>query len=310
MRAVFFGTPEIAVPALRALASTTEVVAVVCQPDRPAGRGLEMQAPAVKSAATDLGIPVVQPAKVRTPDFAAWMVEQKADVAVVLAYGRILPPAILAAPAHGCINLHASILPKYRGAAPITWAVVRGESSTGMSVMQMDEGLDTGPVFAVRAIPILPDETAGELAVRLALLGALCVREDLPRISRGELVAKPQDAAKATLAPLLKKADGQIDWARNAQEIHDHVRGMSPWPSAFTHVGGKLLKILATRRSTFAKGDAAPGAVVVADPDATLVACADGLIEIVRAQLEGKKAMGARDLVVGRTLARGAVLGR
>jgi methionyl-tRNA formyltransferase len=308
MRALFFGTPEIAVPSLRALAAIADVVGVVCQPDRPAGRGLELHPPAVKVAAHELGIPVTQPTKVRTPDFLAWITEQNADVAVVLAYGRILPPAVLAAPKHGCLNLHASILPRYRGAAPINWAIVRGEKETGISLMQMDEGMDTGPVFTVRKIAIGENETAGELAVRLAELGAEVVREDVPRALRGELPLLPQDHAAATAAPPLEKQQGRIDWARPAHEIHDHVRGMTPWPAALTVSGGKLLKVLATRRSNLSSKDA-PGTIVVADTSGVLVACGEGVIEITRAQVEGRKALDARDLVAGRTLVRGARLG-
>jgi methionyl-tRNA formyltransferase len=308
MRAIFFGTPDIAVPSLRALAAIADVVGVVCQPDRPAGRGLELHAPAVKIAARELGIPVTQPTKVRTPDFLAWMTDQRADVAVVMAYGRILTPAVLAAPARGCLNLHASILPRYRGAAPINWAIVRGEKETGISLMQMDEGMDTGPVFTVRRIPIGENETAGELAMRLALLGAEVVREDIPSALRGELTATAQDHAATTAAPPLEKQQGRIDWTRPAQEVHDHVRGMTPWPSAFTTAGGKMLKVLATRRSNLASNDA-PGTLVAADTSGVLVACGQGVLEIVRAQVEGKKALDARDLVSGRTLVRGARLG-
>jgi methionyl-tRNA formyltransferase len=305
MRAIFFGTPEIAVPALRALARSADLTGVVCQPDRPSGRGLLLHAPAVKVAALELGIPVVQPIKIRTPDFSAWVREQAADVAVVLAYGRILPVSVLSAPARGCMNLHASILPKLRGAAPVNWAVVRGDRETGVSLMQMDEGLDTGPVYAVRRIDITDDETAGELAARLGELAADVVREDLPRAVRGELPTTPQDADAATVAPLLKKEDGLIDWNKRARAVHDHVRGMAPWPGAFTHVAGKLIKVLATRRSTFSAKNAAPGTILVADPDAVLVACGDDALEILRAQVEGRKPLGARELVAGRTLTAG-----
>ena len=308
MRALFFGTPEIAVPSLRALAATAEVVGVVCQPDRPAGRGLELHAPAVKVAARELGIPVTQPTKVRTPDFLAWVEEQRADVAVVIAYGRILTPAVLAAPKHGCLNLHASILPRYRGAAPINWCIARGEKETGISLMQMDEGMDTGPVFTVRRIAIGENETAGELAGRLAELGAEVVREDVPRALRGELQAIAQDHAAATAAPPLEKQQGRIDWTRPAAEVHDHVRGMTPWPSAFTTSGGKMLKVLATRRSNLGSSEP-PGTIVAADTSGVLVACGPGVLEITRAQVEGKKALDARDLVSGRTLVRGARLG-
>jgi methionyl-tRNA formyltransferase len=309
MRAVFFGTPDIAVPSLRALAATFEVAAVVCQPDRPAGRGLKLHAPAVKVAATELGIPVMQPTKIRTPDFLAWLGEQRADVAVVLAYGRILPGPVLAAPARGCLNLHASILPRYRGAAPINWAIVRGETETGMSLMQMDEGLDTGPVFSVRRLAIGEDETAGELAVRLGALAAEVVRDDVPRVVRGELRAVPQDHAAATSAPLLEKGQGRIDWGKTAAEVHNHVRGMAPWPSAFTTTGGKLLKVLATRRSALKAPSEPAGTILAADSSGVLVACGDGVLELLRAQLEGKKSLDARELVAGRTLTRGARLG-
>jgi methionyl-tRNA formyltransferase len=309
MRAIFFGTPDIAVPALRALANSAELTGVVCQPDRPSGRGLQLHAPAVKVAALELGIPVVQPIKVRTPDFAAWVHEQAADVAVVLAYGRILPPAVLSAPRRGCMNLHASILPKLRGAAPINWAIVRGDGETGVSLMQMDEGLDTGPVYAIRRIPIGDEETAGELSVRLGEVAAHVVAEDLPRAVSGELQAVPQNAAEATVAPLLEKKDGQIDWSKKADEVHDHVRGMTPWPGSFTHLAGKMVKVLATRRSALPAGGAAPGTILVADPDAVLVACGDAALQILRAQVEGRKPLDARDLVAGRTLQAGARFG-
>jgi methionyl-tRNA formyltransferase len=304
MRAIFFGTPDIAVASLEALASAVEIAAVVCQPDRPAGRGLELRPPAVKVRARELGLEVLQPTKIRTPDFLAWVRDQRADFALVLAYGRIIPPDVLGAPARGFLNLHASILPRYRGAAPINWAIVRGETETGISLMQMDEGLDTGPVYAVRRTPIEDNETAGELALRLASLAAEVVREDVPRAIRGELPLSPQDAALATLAPLMKKEDGRIDWALSARRVHDHARGMTPWPGAFTHVGGKLLKILATRVSPF-RAEGAPGTVLVADASGALVGCGEGTIEIVRAQVEGRKPLSARELVAGRTLAAG-----
>jgi methionyl-tRNA formyltransferase len=307
MRAIFFGTPDIAVPALEALARAADVRGVVCQPDRPSGRGLELKPPAVKVRARELGIPVVQPTKIKTPDFLAWVQEQRADFALVLAYGRILPAGVLGAPARGCLNLHASILPRYRGAAPINWAIARGEKETGVSLMEMDEGLDTGPVFAVRKIPIGENETAGDLAPRLGELAAIVVREDVPRVARGELEAVPQQAELATLAPILEKKDGRIDWTMPALRVHDHARGMTPWPGAFTHVGGKLLKILATRRSPL-RTVGAPGTIVAADASGVLVACGDGPLEIVTAQLEGRKPLAARELVSGRSLAVGTHL--
>jgi len=307
MRAIFFGTPDIAVPSLEALAAQAEIAAVVCQPDRPAGRGLELRPPAVKVRARELGLTVVQPTKIRTPDFLAFVREARADFALVLAYGRIIPPDVLAAPAKGFLNLHASILPFYRGAAPINWAIVRGETETGMSLMQMDAGLDTVPVYAMRRTPIGENESAGELATRLATLAVDVVEGDLPRALEGQLVATPQDATLATLAPPMKKEDGRIDWTLSARRVHDHARGMTPWPGAFTHVAGKLFKILATRVAAF-RADQTPGTVVAADASGALVACGEGTIEIVRAQVEGRKPLSARELVAGRSLAVGTHL--
>ncbi|WP_437661645.1 methionyl-tRNA formyltransferase [Sorangium sp. So ce1182] len=310
MRALFFGTPAIAVPSLEALASIADVVGVVCQPDRPAGRGLELKAPPVKVKAAELGLPVVQPEKIRTPEFAAWVKDAGADVALVIAYGRILPKAVLEAPRRGCMNLHASILPRYRGAAPITWAIVEGEAETGIALMQMDEGMDTGPVYAVHRTPIGPDTTADELAVELGALAARVVREDLRRAVGGELEATPQDHGAATHAPLLKKEDGRIRWDRSARQIHDHVRGMTSWPGAFTTIDGKALKVLAARvESEAAREEAPPGTVVMAGRGVVIVACGAGAIQILRAQAEGRKPLAAADLVAGRTLQTGMVLG-
>ena len=309
MRALFFGTPSIAVPALSALAEIADIRAVICQPDRPSGRGLEQKPSPVKARAVELGIHVEQPLKVRTPEFADWIRAHDADVALVIAYGRILPPAVLSAPRRGCINLHASLLPKYRGAAPITWAIVRGEAETGISVMQMDEGMDTGPVFTRTAIPIGPEMTADELGVALGQLAAELVGRDLPRIVRGELTAEPQDHAAATLAPILEKENGRIDFARPARAVHDHVRGMTPWPGAFTSVEGKTLKILESRIGSETAGAAPPGTVIVAGKRGIEIACGAGSLSILRAQLEGRKPLGAAELLGGRALREGQILG-
>jgi methionyl-tRNA formyltransferase len=311
MRAIFFGTPELAVPSLDALAEVAEVVGVVCQPDRPVGRGLALTPPPVKVRATALGLDVIQPTKLKDGFVAAWAKERAADVALVVAYGRILPPDVLAATGKGCVNVHASLLPKYRGAAPITWAIVRGEAETGVSMMLLDAGMDTGPVLTRRTLPILPDETAGELSIRIAALGALAVRADVPRFVRGELSATPQDESGATLAPMLDKKDGAIDWSRPARAIHDHVRGMSPWPGAFTTLHGRTVKVHATAVSTVARAGTPAGQVLVADKSHVLVACGDGgrSIELVRVQLEGKKAVRGVDWVMGRGLSEGDRLG-
>lgn len=309
IRALFFGTPAIAVPSLEALHSLSQVVAVVCQPDRPSGRGLALTPPPVKARALELGLPVVQPEKVRTAEFAAWARDLHADVALVIAYGRILPTGILTAPRLGCLNLHASLLPKYRGAAPITWSIAHGEIETGISLMQMDEGMDTGPVYTQHKLPIGPDMTADELTVALAALAADVVRQDLSRVVAGELTAEPQESSHATTAPMLQKEDGRIDWTRDNGAIHDHVRAMTSWPGAFTHAGGKLLKVLATQRASDV-ASAPAGTVVAADKHGIEIACGRGTIRLLRGQLEGKKALGAQELVSGRALSQGMVLGK
>jgi methionyl-tRNA formyltransferase len=309
VRALFFGTPAIAVPSLEALHAVAEVAGVVCQPDRPRGRGLELAPPPVKVRALELGLPVVQPARVRTPEFAAWVRDAGADVALVIAYGRILPPAVLEAPRRGCLNLHASILPKYRGAAPITWAIVRGETETGISLMQMDEGMDTGPVFSIHTVAIGPETTAGELTATLGALAADVVRADLARAVSGELVVKAQDHAGATMAPILEKENGRIPWALPARAVHDHVRGMTPWPGAFTTAQGKTLKVLESRVEKAEGVAGAPGAVVVAGKQGIEVACGAGTLRILRGQLEGKKPLGAAELVGGRAVVAGTALG-
>jgi methionyl-tRNA formyltransferase len=299
------------VPALEATAEIAQIAAVICQPDRPAGRGLEQRSPAVKVRAAELGLSVVQPAKIRTPEFAAFVREASADVAVVIAYGRILPPAVLEAPRRGCLNLHASLLPKYRGAAPITWAVVNGETETGISLMRMDEGMDTGPVFSRHTLPVGPEMTADELAGELGRLAAAVVRSDLVRAVQGELTAVPQDHAEATMAPILEKEHGRISFARPARAVHDHVRGMTSWPGAFTTAQGKRLLVLESRTLAEAPSPspAPPGTVVAATRAGIDVACAPGTLRILRAQIEGRKALAAAELVAGRTLREGMVLG-
>ncbi|MFO0570270.1 MAG: methionyl-tRNA formyltransferase [Polyangiaceae bacterium] len=307
LRTVFFGTPAIAVPALRALGEIGEVLQVICQPDRPAGRGLELTAPPVKKVALELGLPVHQPTKVKT-GLDAFLRELSPDLALVIAYGRILPESVLEAPRLGCLNLHASLLPAYRGAAPIQWAVARGETTTGVSLMQMDAGLDTGPVFFRRSLDIGPDETAGELAERIGELAALMVREDVPRVATGELRASPQDAAAATYAPPIEKDDARIDWGRPAKSIVDLVRGMAPRPGAHTRVRGKLVRVTRARvGDQNAPGD--PGRVRLGIGREILVATASGSVEILRAQLEGKKELASAELVNGRALVEGDVLG-
>jgi methionyl-tRNA formyltransferase len=316
-RAIFFGTPEMAVPALDALVELCDVPLVVTQPDRPRGRGLRSVPTPVKARALDHGLEVVQPTKVRAPEFAESLRALRADVGVVIAYGRILPRGILDAPHLGCVNLHASLLPRWRGAAPVQWAVASGDTETGVCLMQMDEGLDTGPVLACRATPIGSDETAGEVTQRLARLAADVLRAELPAFLAGALVPMLQDEARATYARVLEKADGRLDFARPVRAVHDHARGMTPWPGAFTTLpNGSTLKVHRTRvlADTAPLGPdgrpPSPGTVVVADARGGLaVACAPGILALEEVQLEGKKRVSGRDFVAGRGVAAGAILG-
>jgi methionyl-tRNA formyltransferase len=312
MRAVFFGTPAIAVPSLRALAEIAEVAGVVTQPDRPAGRGMKMQPPAVKLAALERGFSVYQPEKVRTGELLRWLEERSPDVALVIAYGRILPADVLGAPRRGSLNLHASLLPKYRGAAPINWAIVNGERKTGVSLMQMDAGMDTGPVFVRETLDIGPEETAGELAERIAELAARVVRLHLERAVGGELVAEPQDEALATHAPPIEAGHRLVNFAEPSESIVNLVRGMAPSPGAFTTAQGKRLRLarvrVAQRESPGAPVDGAPGTVHVRGGSPEVVT-GRGSVEILAAQLEGKREVAGRDLVNGRVLFDGLRLG-
>jgi methionyl-tRNA formyltransferase len=310
-RAVFFGTPAFAVPSLVSLSSVAEVVAVVCQPDRPAGRGNAIQAPAVKVAATERGLPVRQPEKLRDGVVAAWLRELALDVAVVVAYGRILPPDVLAAPRAGCLNVHASVLPRHRGAAPIQWAILAGDDETGVTLMQMDAGLDTGPTLAVRRTPIGPDETAAELSGRLSHLGAELVRDELARHLAGGTTPVAQDNAAATLAPLLTKELGRIDWRQTARQVHDRVRGLQPWPGCSTTLGARRLIVSQTRLDDPPPVVAgAPGEVVAVARDRVWVATSHGLVGLTELQFEGKRRMTAREFMAGHPLRTGMMLGQ
>jgi len=248
---------------------------------------------------------VWQPAKIKTGDFEAQLRAAQLDVAVVAAYGRILPKGVLCAPRLGCLNVHASLLPKLRGAAPIQWAIAQGEQASGVCLMQMDEGLDTGPVLARRAIPIAPDETGGSLFTKLSALGRALLEDELPRFLRGELSPQPQDHAAHTLAPIIDKQMGQLDWSQPAAALERRVRAFDPWPGTFTHLHGKLLKVLAAR---VASGQGAPGAVLQAGPE-WVVACGEGALSLTQVQLEGKRRMPAADFLAGAKLAVGQVVG-
>ncbi len=303
MRVVFMGTPDFAVPSLEALASTGhELVAVVAQPDRPAGRGQALREPATKAWARARSVPVLQPEKVRDGKLAAELAALRPDVLCVAAYGRILGKDLLELAPHGALNVHGSLLPRYRGAAPIQWAIARGEAETGVSIMQMDEGLDTGDVLLQRVLPIGAADTAETLAPRLAALGGAALAEVLAGLAAERLVPVRQDATRATLAPILSRDDGRIDWARPAKEIHDRLRGFAPWPGAWTTLDGKVLKILDASCED-ARAEAAtwvPGTAEPISGRGLAVWCAHPSILLVRRlQLEGKAPQAAADFANG-----------
>ncbi|HLV60116.1 MAG TPA: methionyl-tRNA formyltransferase [Fredinandcohnia sp.] len=308
-RSVFFGTPEFAVPIAQATYEVTDLQAVVTQPDRPRGRGRELQPPPVKVWAAEHGLPVYQPTKLRDGTLRETLAAHRPDVAVVAAYGRILPKDILELPARGCLNVHASILPKYRGAAPIQWAIAEGETKTGVTLMQMDEGLDTGDVLAVLEIPIGPEDTGGTMHDKLAALGAELVRTYLPLFLEGKLTPQKQDDARATLAPILQKEDGRLDFRMPAEVLERRVRGFSPWPGAFTYLRGDGEGLLKIHRARAQAGTASarPGTVLSLQP--LLVAAGEGsALEILEAQPEGRRRMTAEELRAGRWLQEGALL--
>jgi methionyl-tRNA formyltransferase len=305
LRTVFMGTPRFAVPSLATLAESVDVTLILCNPDRPAGRGRSMASPPVKEEAVRRGIPVFQPDKARHPDAVARIAAEAPDLIVVVAYGHILPKSILDIPRIGCINVHASLLPKYRGAAPINWAVARGETVTGITIMRMDEGMDTGPMLHVREMPIGEEDTAETMFSKLSILGAEALREALRKLLEGTLDETPQDAALATYAPKLTKEHGRIDWSRPAGEVCNLVRGMTPWPSAFAIHAGKTLKILSSVVAGESGAAGGAGEVVALGRDGIAVACGEGVLRLQVVQPEGGKAMDAWSYAHGRRVATG-----
>jgi methionyl-tRNA formyltransferase len=313
MRLIFMGTPEFAVPSLaRLIEDGHEIAAVFTQPDKPAGRGKHLQAPPVKMFALERGIVVHQPAKIKTNEEVRATFERVApDACIVAAYGKILPQWMLDIPRLGCINVHASLLPKYRGAAPINWAIANGERETGVTIMQMDAGMDTGPMLAKRTIEIGEDETAPQLSARLAVLGADLLSETLPRIERGEIEPVPQDNEDATYAPMLKREDGLIDWQADAKQIANRVRAFQPWPGAYTFFRGARLIIWRAKdvKETGTISDAQetkPATILSADKSGFVIACAHrSALHIVEVQIEGKRRTTARDFLNGARLTVG-----
>ena len=310
LRLVFMGTPEFAVPALQALlAGEDTVVGVVCQPDKPAGRRLDLHAPPVKDCARAHAVPVFQPQKIRTPEALEHLQGWQPDLIVVAAYGKILPKTLLDLPACGCINIHASLLPKYRGAAPVQWAIAHGETHSGVTIMQVSEELDAGDILLQKSVALKPDETGGSLHDTLATLSAQALMEAMALFKQGKLVTTPQDKAAVTYAPLLKKEDGEIDWTHSAVSIERRIRAFHPWPSSYTWLGNKRLKILAARLST-GEAPAVPGTIINRQDSTLSVATGQGSLTLDRVQLEGKKALPIAAFLAGHNLKPGDRLGR
>ncbi len=300
------GTPEFALPCLRALIeSDDEVVAVVAQPDRPKGRGHKLIPPPTKVLAEEFNIPVLQPEKIKTQEFLEELKNLKPDLICVTAYGKILPKDVLELPPHGCINVHASLLPKYRGAAPINWAIVRGETLTGITTMLMDEGMDTGDMLIKQELQISDEDDAGTISEKLSQMGGDLLINTIDELKKGKLSPAKQDESQATYAPMLKKSDGKIDWQKPAIEIHNLVRGMNPWPGSFTKFDGKSLKIF---RTETVEGQGNPGEILNSPKYSLTIATGQGALRILELQLEGNKRLDAKSFITGHPINIGAIL--
>ena len=304
MRIVFFGTPELAVPSVAALAARHEVTAVVCQPDRPKGRGKKMLPPPVKAWAEANGLLVHQPTKLNDGSFEAWLRDQAPDVCALAAYGRMLKQPILDVPRHGFINMHPSLLPKYRGPSPIQSAVLNGDAVTGVTIMDITLAMDSGDIYLQRESAIGPDETASELTERLADLGGAMMAEVADAIAAGSATRTPQDDDAASYCELLSKEDGYIDWSAPAQRIHNLVRGAQPWPAAQCRFHGEVCKIM---RTSVVPEEAAgePGTITAVEKERVLVATGEGQLAILQFQPPGKRAMGMRDYLAGHPIESG-----
>ncbi len=322
-RVVFMGTPDFAVPSLRALVAATapgviwpggvDIVGVITRPDRPAGRGRQVAHSPVKQFALSAALPVYQPGSLRRPEAQRQLEALTPNLIVVAAFGQILPPEILRLPTRGCLNVHASLLPRWRGASPVAAAIRAGDTETGVTIMAMDEGLDTGAIIAARATPIGPEETAGALTSRLAELGASLLVATLPAWLEGSARLTPQDESRATLTRPLRKEDGRLDWTRSADELSRVVRAMTPWPGAFTTWNGKLLKVLEAAPIP-RTGGGAPGACYLTPPgtpDGPLACvCGEGALALRVIQLEGKRALTSADALRGHPGLSAAILGQ
>ncbi len=305
MRIVFMGTPEFAVPSLEALLKSGDlIVGIVTQPDRPKGRGQVLTPPPVKLIAQREGIPFLQPAKIRVPEFLTALADWKPDLIAVTAYGRILHSPILTLPPMGCVNVHGSLLPKYRGAAPVQWAVINGETETGITTMMMDEGMDTGAMLLQESLPIFPEDTSGTLAPRLAVLGGRLLVETIARLKAGTITPRPQNHALATLAPPLKKEDGAIDWMTRAINIANRVRGLSPWPGAYTYIGSERWMVWSATQSP-GKLEVAPGTIIEVTKQSIHVATGDGVLALKEIQPSNSKRLTVAQYLAGHRVSAG-----
>lgn len=311
IRIVYMGTPDFAVEPLEAIIKAGyEVTAVVTQPDKQKGRGKEVKMTPVKECALRHGIPVFQPVKIKEPEAVAELEKYQADLFVVAAFGQLLSEEILNMPEYGCINIHASLLPAYRGAAPIQWAVLNGEKESGVTIMQMDKGLDTGDMLLKRSVELSPKETGDSLHDKLMHLGAELIVEALPKLEKGELVPEKQKDELSSYAKKLTKAMGQIDWSKDAVSLERWIRGLNSWPSAYTFFGGKTLKIWEAQvAEENGAQKAEPGQVVSVSREGFTVACGQGALQILSLQLEGKKRVLTREFLLGYQVEPGMILG-
>ena len=306
-RIIFMGTPDFAVPSLETLIKgPDDVVAVVTQPDRPKGRGRKLVPPPVKLLAEDHGIPVLQPTAIKTEAYAKTLATYEPDIMVVAAYGRILPPSILNLAPHGCINIHGSLLPRHRGAAPIQWSIIKGDREVGVTIMQMDKGLDTGDILMKKSISLASGETAGTLFSKIAHLGSQALMDTLDMLAGGGLALIPQDHSKATHAPMLTKEDGRINWNRPAAELDCLIRGLDPWPTGFSFLNGKKIQFF-NPEVVHRESDAPPGTLIRADRTGLLVSTKRFCLLIREVKLEGKKRMSAEAFLNGCRIESGTI---
>lgn len=310
LRIIFMGTPDFAAATLKALIDgPDEVVAVVTQPDRAKGRGKKLTPPPTKVLAESFDIPVLQPSKIKTDEFRNGLLSYRPDLIVVAAYGRILPTSILELAPMGCINVHGSLLPLYRGAAPIQWSVLNGDKETGITIIQMNEGMDTGDILLKSSLQISPEDTAGSLFDKMAQLGGPTLLTAIKGLQEGTIIPISQEHDQATVAPMLKKNDGLIDWQKDAKEIECLIRGLDPWPTAFCFFDSKRLRLFSPE-VMYKESDAQPGTVLSADKRGIMVACGTNVLLIREIQPEGKKRMAVESFLCGHPIPAGTLLSR